>query len=194
MLALESSKIFIKVLVFSRKYISNGENSEEGKRRVNNPMQTIQTFYGITADLSEEMIVKYSEDLEGFSSLAQKLERYAETDSIYLREFMRKRNYKGIAATIRMLEAHGYNHPVKGFCYVDIADGKLKAFPVSDWIDIYDGMYEVLYISCCNSGKVILPQRKSVLVYPQDTYNGAEIIRECDGTGICSLQIVEGKK
>ncbi len=157
-------------------------------------MQTIQTFYGMTQDLSEEMIEKYSEDLEGFSSLHQKLERYAETDALYLREFMKKRKYGGIAATIRMLEAHGYDHPEKGYCYIDFVHKKVKAIPILDWLEVHDGKYEVLYLSCCNPGKVILPQRKSVLVYPKDIYNGAEIIRECMGEGICSLQIIENEK
>lgn len=141
-------------------------------------MRTVNTFYGITVDLSEEKIRDYAKDIVPYSSLARKLEKFAELDAVYIRAFLNERGHTDTAFTIRMLEAHGYSDPKKGFQYADLQDEELVWRPVNEWLDVHEGQYDVLYVSCCNEGRIILRPRRSIVIYPLGVYAGANLIRE----------------
>ena len=142
-------------------------------------MRTINTFYGITVDISEEVVKNYSEDLTGYPTLARKLEFFVELDSRYLRDVLLKRGHNKLN-TIRMLEAHGNSNAKRGYLYADLdPDGsKLIWKPVDAWINEHEGKYEILYITTCNEGRIQLKPRKSTLVYPIGKYSGAMMIEE----------------
>ena len=137
-------------------------------------MRTVHTFYGITADLSDELVEKYAKDVESFPNLSRKLEVFAELDGNYLRDFLQK-NRGMILPTIRMLESHGNSSPKSGYLYTDLVNDQLIWHPVNEWLDQHDGKYDVLYVSVCNPGEIDLEPRISTLVYPLGLYKGEDL-------------------
>ncbi len=153
-------------------------------------MHTLNTRYGITVDISEELIKDYQQDLHGFHSLAHKLDIFAELDATYLRNFLIYRNYQNIYGSIRMLEAHANSKTKHGFMYADLEHEQLIWNPLTDWLNQHDGKYDILYIACYNEGKIELPKRTSTLIYPIGIYNGEALIREAAGKYRSNLIIV----
>lgn len=155
-------------------------------------MWTVNTFYGITEDLSEERVRDYAKDISGYSSLARKLEEFAQLDATYVRTFLSGRGYGENLFTIRMIEAHGRSDKEKRLQYADLRDEKLVWNPVDDWLDEHEDRYDVLYVSCCNEGKVVLRPRKSILIYPLGEYKGSNLIKEALKESIADmLQVVK---
>lgn len=157
-------------------------------------MWTVNTFAGITADLSQEAVRRYAKNISPYPSLANMLERFAGLDVAYVRTFLERRGYGNNLFTIRMLEAHGQSNQEIGFQYADLQDGKLVWYSVDDWLDRYEGKDDVLYISCCNEGKVILSPRKSILIYPLGIYSPADLINEAKGESVAELIKVENRR
>ena len=93
-------------------------------------MRTIHTFYGMTADISDEVISTRYQDIFPFRSLSQMLEKFAELDALYVRKFLNARGCDRYAHNIRMLEAHGYSDQKNRFMYADLEEGKLVWAPV----------------------------------------------------------------
>jgi len=152
-------------------------------------MQTIRTFYGITADISEELIEKYKKgEISPFSSWGQKLERFAELDGQYVRMALQRLGF-GYPATIRMLESHGVEQ-AREYVYTDLRDGELRPLRVEDWIEEHDGQYECLYVSVCNVSNHKLSARRSILVYPQGVWSGVNLVNFAQGKEAMPLLIV----
>ncbi|MBS3116732.1 hypothetical protein J4421_04010 [Candidatus Woesearchaeota archaeon] len=94
-------------------------------------MLTVNTFYGITVDLSEEKVRDYAQDIPPYSSLARKLEEFTKLDAMYIRAFLNGRGYGNKLFTIRMLEAHGRSDQEKGFQFADLHGEKLVWSPAN---------------------------------------------------------------
>lgn len=153
-------------------------------------MYTVHTLHRITVDISKELIKDYRQDLTGFRSLAHKLEEFSKLDATYLRNFLIRRNHQIQYGTIRMLEAHGNSTIENKFMYADLENEKLIWHPVNDWLDQYDGKYDILYLSVCNEQRIELPQRKSTIIYPLGRHNGESLIKEANGESISNLTII----
>lgn len=153
-------------------------------------MRTIDTFYGITVDISDELVQGYAKDTSGFGSLAQMLEKYAEIDGQNLRRLLQQRGF-GFPATIRMLESHGIMQAKKRYTYTDLQEEKLITLAVEDWITAHEGRYECLYVSVCNSPGHQLAPRKSLLVYPQGIWSGADLVALAQGQEANEVHIVQ---
>jgi len=80
--------------------------------------------------------------------------------------------------TSRTLVAHGGQ--IKGeYMFADSDDnnrGRTVWTPVEDWINQHDGLYDALYIACCNPGNVMLKPRKSFIVYPSGDSTSDDIL------------------
>ena len=139
-------------------------------------MYTVDTFYPITVDISDEFIKKYSKDLQGYRSLPQKLENFAKLDNMYLRHFLEV-NEKPNTGQIRMLESHGNSLTERGFLYSDLIDNELVWTPVDDWLKKHDGKYNILYVSSCNLGEIKLEPRISSVVYPVGRFRGDDLAK-----------------
>ena len=157
-------------------------------------MITIETFCGITVDISDLRVKEYQRNLQGYLSLGQMLEKFAYLDSAYLRNFLQRRGHNN-AVSIRMLEAHGDSKEGIGYFYADLVDGEVLPHNINYWLDEHDSKYDVLYVSCCNPGEIILDPRKSTIVYPIGNPKGDELAREeLYGERANKWRIVEGKK
>ncbi len=114
----------------------------------------------------------------------------ANEESRYIRAFLKGRGYERPIDSIRMLEAHGNSHSSCEYLYADKVDSKLKWFPVLDWISMHDGAYDMLYVSCCNKGNVMLPSYRSTLMYSIGEHSGAELDLEVLGEARSNLIVV----
>jgi len=67
--------------------------------------------------------------------------------------------------------------------------------PVDNWLEKHESrQYDVLYVSCCNEGRVVLRPRKSMLIYPLGVHSEASLIREALKEDIAdTLKIVEAQ-
>ncbi len=157
-------------------------------------MYTVDTLYGITCDISEELIRHYKSELEPDVTLKMQLEMFAVLDADYLGTLLYRRMGVVRFPTVRMLEAHGSAAHPDGFLYADLIDSKIVYANILEWIDRYDGKYDVLYVTCCNMGYVLLPQRQSTLVYPMGSHSGAALVMEARGESISNLVVAQGRK
>jgi hypothetical protein len=136
---------------------------------------TVDVSYDMLQDIKEEAIRRFNYNSEDYT------ERGAisclEITLYNVAEFL-KRGGVFPKNNIRMLNAHGAEYSDGSWIYCDFKPGDKHSYWVQEWINEYQGHYEVLFINSCNPGKHILSPAKSTIIYPRDKFDSNAMARE----------------
>lgn len=126
-------------------------------------MIELQLGFGVV-DMSSDVYNDFEDEIRKYQNASSTVVSLIKPEIIGVLDIIENRGHKR-PRSIRSLYAHGRSdHNDDTYNFFD----NTEKYRVTDWIDLFDGKYDALFIVPCNSDSIELRPRKSFIAYPME--------------------------